>query len=290
MVTEAGSAIGEESAQDAGRLQRRHAKSGSQGRRLVDYALRLAKLRPAEVRFVILYGSAAEGKDRRYSDWDVVVVRKKFLKPAGAVEDLYGMFNGRSVSGWVADSVSFKQRCIGVDDKLFVWRRRELKKTRLLYGDAREFGRIVGKALSRRWTRRRQFAVVRESYVTMVEYLGKMLNKVQSGEGGTYEFYQDGYVIASNFAMVVAALNKIDLDSDKTMFREVLDQAKTRPKNFERDFAAVSGLTGERRSEGAVMSASMRLQRWAQKQVVETFRQSKVGDRGFWQIVKEMKF
>jgi predicted nucleotidyltransferase len=150
LVTEANSATGGKSAPEVRRLQRFHTKSWPPGRRLADYALRLAKLRPAEVRFVILYESAAEGKDRRYSDWDVEVVRKKLLKPVGAVEDLYGMFNGRSVSGWVADSFSFKQRYIGVDDKLFVWRRRQLKKTRLLYGDAREFDRIVGKALSRR--------------------------------------------------------------------------------------------------------------------------------------------
>jgi predicted nucleotidyltransferase len=235
-------------------------------------------------------GSTAEGKDRRYSDYDIAVVKKKPLRVKGEVGDLTGMFNGRVVSGWILDDVSFRRRYIGTDDKEFVWRRRRLQKVKLLYGDAKEFDKIIGAALSRRWNRRRQLAVIRDSYGTMVEYLGKMLNKVEAGEAGTYEFYQDGYVVASLAAIVVAALNRIDLDSDKTMFRDVISQARVMPSNFERDFATASGFTGERRNREEVVLASKRLVKWAREQIIRSFGPPRRGEEGFWQIVKEVRY
>lgn len=255
---------------------------------LVDYALKLAKFSPAETKFVVLDGSEAEGKATRYSDFDVMVVKRGRLKPPGSFRGLYGVFRGRMFSGWLVDGKSFRRMYIGSDDAEFVWKRRQLQKARLLYGNPREFYRIVKAALARRWTRKRQFVVVREAYVTMVEYMGKMLNK--AGQGETPELYQDAYILAENAAMLVAALNKINLDSDKSMYRQILSEAKVRPPGFERDFVTASGLAGSRRERKEVVSASRRLVRWARKKIIASFGQAECRDPGFRQLVREMKY
>ena len=90
---------------------------------LVSYALTLANLKPKQVRFVILDGSTAQGEDRRYSDYDIVVVRKGLSKRRVSVEDLFGVFNGRIFSGWLVSDDSFKREYLGGDDRNFLWRR-----------------------------------------------------------------------------------------------------------------------------------------------------------------------
>ena len=258
---------------------------------LIDYVLELSSVKRKDVRFVILDGSTAEGKDRRYSDYDVSVVKKGSSGPKGPVQSLYaptGLFRGRMVTGWLLDDESFKRYYIGTDDEQFVWRRRQLRKARLLFGDIKCFDRIMRPALARRWNRKRQFAVVRPSYVEMVEYLGKMLNK--PGQAATPEFFQDGFIIATHAALLVAALNKIDLDSDKIMYQQVFAGAKVRPPNFERDFKIVSGLTDSSREKKAVVAASKRLVRWARERIKESFEPGDPNDRGFWQLVRDMRF
>lgn len=257
---------------------------------LLGYSIRLAGIKLRKARYVIVDGSTAEGSDREHSDYDVTVVRKGLSKPPGSVRDLFGVFNGRMVSGWLLDEESFKHRYLGDDDEQFLWRRRQLRKARLLHGDGREFRRIIRRALARRWNRRRQMAVITHSYVTMAEYMGKMLNKVEAHEDNVPEFYQDGYIIATNFALLVAALNKTDLDSDKSMYRQILAGARIKPPRFERDFKTVSGLTDASRSRQAVLSASRRLLRWARNEITKSFRPAEGDDTGFWRIVKEMKF
>ena len=74
---------------------------------LVSYALTLAKLKPKQVRFVILDGSTAEGEERRYSDYDIIAVRKGFSKRRASVEDLFGVFDRRIFSGWLVSDDSF---------------------------------------------------------------------------------------------------------------------------------------------------------------------------------------
>ncbi len=257
---------------------------------LVDHALKLAGIKPGDVRFVILDGSTAEGSNRKYSDYDVLVVRKGLSKQPGSIKDLFGVFNGRLVSGWLLDEESFKHRYVGDDDQEFLWRRKQLRKAKLLFGDRIEFNKIVGRALARRWNRKRQVAVIRYSYVTMVEYMGKMLNKVRAHEDDAPEFYQDGYVIATNAALLVAALNKIDLDSDKIMYRQIFAQAKIRPPNFEDDFETASGFADTKREKEAVLSASRRLYLWSRKAIIDSFEPLGDDDSGFWQIARETKF
>lgn len=261
-----------------------------QNRSLVDYMFELSAVKPREARFMTMDGSSGEGSDRKHSDYDITVVRKGLLKPPGSMRILSGVFNGRIVSGWLLDEESFKHRYLGDDDEQFVWRRRQLRKASLLYGNRREFSRIIRKALARRWNRKRQMAVISHSYLTMAEYMGKMINKVETREDGVPEFYQDGYVIATNFALLVAALNRIDLDSDKSMYRQILAEARVKPPRFGRDFGTVSGLSGAPRSREAVLSASGRLLRWARRKVLEFSESRSHDDGGFWQIVREIRF
>jgi predicted nucleotidyltransferase len=255
---------------------------------IVDFAIGLARIKPKDVKFVIMDGSTADGSDRRYSDYDVTVVRKGLSKKPGSAKDFFGVFNGRLLSAWLLDAESFKHRYIGEDDKEFLWRRRGLSRARLLFGNKEEFDRITRNALSRQWNRKRQMAVIEYSYMTMVEYMGKMLNKVDAHEAGTPEFYQDGYILATNTANLVAALNKIDLDSDKTMYRQIFREARIKPPNFERDLLVSSGLTSARRNAEEVLSASRRLLKWSRGEILHEFGPVK-GRGGLWAMVREMK-
>lgn len=252
------------------------------------YAMELAKLKPSQVRFVIIDGSTAENSDQRYSDYDLVVVRKGLAKQPGSVEDLFGVFNGRIVSGWLVDEESFRHRYLGDDDPEFLWRRRQLRKARLLFGDQRQFETIMRRALRRKWNKWRQMAALRYSYVTMVEYMGKMLNKRLVHEDNTPEFYQDGYIVAKNSALLVAALNKMNLDSDKNMYRGVMTHAKLKPPNFQKDFEMASGLSAVGRNKEAVVAASKRLVRWARSELVEFAGEAE--DTGFSQLLREVRF
>ena len=256
-------------------------------KKLIDYAPRLAKVAPADARFVILDGSTAEGRASKYSDYDLAVVTRKKLK-SETREGLYGVFRGRIISGWLLDGKTFRTRYIGGDDAEFLWRRRQLRKARLLYGNTMEFNRIIRAAASRRWTKKRQFAVVKYAYVTMVEYMGKMLNKESQDE--TPELYQDAFIVAQNAALIAAALNKIDLDSDKSMYRQIFSEAKVKPTNFERDFLTASGLSHFKRERREVVSASGRLVMWARERLIKSLKNVNLNDVGFWQLVGEIKY
>lgn len=63
----------------------------------------------------------------------------------------------------------------------------------------------------------------------MMEYTGKMLNKAKEEEAP--EFYQDVYIIAQHAALFVAGINKINVRSDNTMYRQILREAKINPQN-----------------------------------------------------------
>ena len=199
------------------------------------------------------------------------------------------MLNGRIVSGWLVDEDSFRHRCIGDDDAEFLWRKKGLSKARLLLGDKAEFDSIISKAISRPWNRRRQMAVIQYYYVTLVEYIGMILNKVEMHDDASPEFFQDGYIVATKAAHLVAALNKIDLDSDKTMYRQVFAEAKVKPPHFERDFGISSGLVATYRKKGDVLAAALRLVRWSRRTILDSFKQSKEDDPGFWQVVRRVK-
>ncbi len=248
--------------------------------------LQLAGVRSWNAKFVILDGSTAEGSDRKHSDYDMVVVRRGLSEPPRSVTSLFGVFEGRIVSGWLVDEESFKHRYIGDDDQEFLWRTRQLRKARLLYGDRKDFGKAIRKALTRRWNKKRQISIIRNSYATMVEYMGKMLDKAPSKRGP--EFFQDGYIIGKNVALLVAALNRIDLDSDRSMYRQIFDQAKVRPPNFECDFEFASGLAGAPRDNKDVILASKRLVRWAREKIIESFGPSDA-DPGFWRVVQGLR-
>jgi predicted nucleotidyltransferase len=257
---------------------------------LAERSIELARIRAGDARFVIVDGSAAEGRDHKHSDYDVTVVSKRPLKPPGSVKLFYGMFGRRVATGWLVDDEAFKRRYLGDGSGQFVWRRRQIRKARLVFGDRRGFRRAIKTTLARRWSRKRQMSVIGGSYMSMVEYLGKMLNKVEAQEMDIPEFYQDGYIVGINAALIVAALNKIDLDSDRTMYRQILAEARIRPSGFARDFEIASGFSGRSRSGRAVFASSRRLARWARNQLLDTFRPESDDEPGFWQVVRDAKF
>jgi predicted nucleotidyltransferase len=68
---------------------------------LLDYVVKLAKTSRRKIKFVILDGSAAERKDRKGSDYDVVVVKMGRDKRWNRPIELCGVFRRRVVSGWL---------------------------------------------------------------------------------------------------------------------------------------------------------------------------------------------
>lgn len=55
-------------------------------RTLADYVVEIAKIKPNQLKFVILDGSTAAGENRRFSDFDVVVVRRGSEKVSSGIE------------------------------------------------------------------------------------------------------------------------------------------------------------------------------------------------------------
>jgi hypothetical protein len=255
---------------------------------LADYAVKLANVRKNQVKFVILYGSAAVGQDRRYSDFDVMVVTKGRITATSKTRELFGVFNGRLFTGSIQDFKSLKEDWTSRNDYDFVWRIEQIRKAKVLYGDAQEFQRIKEAALKKKWTRDRQFAVIRHSYSTMVEYMGKMLNKMDGSSA--LEFYQNAYIIAWQAALFVATINRINLSSDNEMFRQVFRNAKIRPPNFKRDIITLFGFSIQHRKKETIVQISKKMVQWARSYITRysPFYSSK--DTGFNQIVREIKF
>jgi hypothetical protein len=70
---------------------------------MMDCAFRLARVKPNDVKFGIVDGSRDAGSEqKKHSDWDVVVLRKKKLKRTDSVEDLFWI-QGTALQGWLAD-------------------------------------------------------------------------------------------------------------------------------------------------------------------------------------------
>lgn len=257
-------------------------------RNLLDYVIKLVKIDRRKIKFVILDGSAAEKKDKRGSDYDVVVVKAGRDKRWNRPLELCGVFRKRVVSGWLLDEYLFQTDYIGGDDESFVWRHKQIEKARLLYGDKLAFYSTAKKALLRRWTPRRQSEVVKIAFLNIVEYFGKALNSMPMRDSP--EFYLDTYVVAHNAALLVAGINKIDIGSENVMYREVLSSAAIKPPRFEDDFRLASGFGEGQRTRGAAFHAARRLARWARSQTLQLLLTNQTFDPGFASIVRTIGY
>jgi hypothetical protein len=255
---------------------------------LLDYSIKLARISRRKIKFVILDGSAAERKDKKSSDYDVVVVKAGRDRRWSHPLVLCGVFMGRVVSGWLLDEHLFQTDYIGGDDESFVWRHKQIEKARLLYGDRLAFHSTVKKALQRRWTAKRQSRVVEAAFLNIVEYLGKALNSML--EHDSPEFYLATYVVAHNVALLVAGINKIDIGSENVMYREVLSSAAIKPPRFEDDFRVASGFGEGQRTREATYQAARRLARWARAHTLQLARTNRAFDRYFVSIVRTVGY
>ncbi len=147
------------------------------------------------------------------------------------------------------------------DDFEFVWRIRQIRKSKLLYGDEREFRQIKETALEKGRTREREFSVVRQSYSTMVEYMGKMLNKMD--EDLSLEFYQDANIIAWHAALFIAAINRTNFNSDNDMYLQIFGDAKIKPPNFKRNLTTLSGFSNKARKKEILAETAKKMVWWA---------------------------
>lgn len=255
---------------------------------LADYALKVANAKKNHTKFVILDGSTSVGRDRKYSDYDVMIVTKGRRDAIPQTKEIYGVFNGRLFTGSVQSLESLKEYWFSNGDKEDVWRIQQIRKAKLLCGDETEFRRIKKFALQKRWNKKREFAIIRHSYSNMVEYLGKLLNK--RNEENAPEFYQDAYIIASQIASFITAINRINLDSDNTMYRQIFKEAKIRPPNFERDFLILSGFSQRTREKENIIRTAKRIIEWARKYAESEYRNFPLNDFGFREIVQQLKF
>ncbi len=96
--------------------------------------------------------------------------------------------------------------------------------------------------------------------------------------------------MAERIALLVAGLNKINLCSDNSMYRQIFSEASIKPPNFERDFRIASGFSPLRRNKIAVMQATKRLARRARQYIIENYELDKLGDRGFLEMIHGIRF
>jgi predicted nucleotidyltransferase len=255
---------------------------------LLDYVIKLVKISRRRVKFVVLDGSAAEKKDKKGSDYDVVVVKTgrdaRWSRPI----EFCGVFRRRVVSGWLMDEHLFQTDYIGGDDESFVWRHKQIAKARLLYGDRLAFNSTARNALLRRWTPKRQSRVVKTAFLNIVEYFGKALNSMS--EYDSPEFYLATYVVAHNTALLVAGINMIDIGSENVMYRDVLLSAAVKPPRFEDDFRVASGFGEGQRTREATYQAARRLARWARAQTLRLVGTNLAFDPGFVSIVRTIGY
>jgi predicted nucleotidyltransferase len=232
---------------------------------LVRYALRLSNVKKKNVRFVVLFGSMAQSKTTgKYSDYDIAIVVDKesgSKQHLAALETYEGVFEGKLLTGDVWTTSSFRSAFLQEYDSEFLWRKKQIGKAKLLYGDRNAFVALRRKALKREWTPKAQLEVIKPAYINMLEYYCKMRNAAlaQNHLG----FYLASYVVAHNSMKVVAGINEINLDSENSLYDQILKQARTHPPDFEQDFIIISGFkSGINRSESETLAATRRLLQW----------------------------
>lgn len=253
--------------------------------KLARYAIRLAGMRPEAVRFVIVDGSAGVGQDREYSDYDLVVMPRREQDK----RESWGAFEGRLVSMWSCGPMQYRKEFYSFDDDSFVWRRKLVRKARLLYGDARDFRSFRRAALAVNWTVKRQNTVVTSRYGMVMENYGKMLNEYPA-KGNLQAFYYAAQILAEKFAELVAAVNRIDLDSDRTLYRQATS-ARIKPASLGRDLTTLSSLDGRARSKAETLAAAGRLAAWIRGYLKDTYGLERLqADSGFREALSKLKF
>lgn len=253
-------------------------------RELADYVIALSGLKKSDVAFVRLDGSAAEGKDRGHSDYDVVIVAGTGRGQGRASH--WGVFNGRLVSYWIMSLEEYSGAFGSVDAGSFAWQRASARKALAIFGDEDSFRRLNSRIGKQSWTADIQSGLIMFHYGNVAEYFGKMLNTGTSRREA-HVFYLNAVQLGDHYAQLVAAFNRTDLDSDRTMHDQVF-RCSHRPPNLRGDLLLVTGYRDGTRSRALTLMAAARLVRWARTYIVDSYGLEKFTDRGFRDVVLEL--
>ena len=169
-----------------------------------------------------------------------------------------------------------------------MWRKGQLSKSVLLFGDEKSFRETMRWALKRTWTRKRQDTVVKRSITNILEYMGKMMNCADNENA--IEFFRHAFILVDNFAIFVAGINKIDLWSENSMYRQVFDQATIIPPAFEKDFKTISGDYTNKRNRKEVLLAAKKFTRWSQELIKNQYGLNRFRDQGFSEMVNNVRY
>lgn len=253
---------------------------------LAEYVIKSADLDPEEVMFIRLEGSAAEGSDRKYSDYDLAVVCKSENRRGAG--KFWGVMNDRQVNFWVLSLGEYEDFYCKVIENEFVWQIHSAKAARAIFGEQETFDYLTDRLRTKKWTESIRSKAITFHYGNVVEYLGKMLNTYASEEE-EHAFFFYAAQLADQYAQFLAALNCLDISSDNTLHSQVFD-AEFKPDNFRKEFLTLSGYCESVRSKTSTLSSARILVRWARNFLIDEYGLNKFQDKGFREMVSELSY
>lgn len=253
---------------------------------LVDYVLNIAHLGPEDVRFIRLDGSVANGTDRRFSDYDLVVVCNSDRQPEK--RDFWGVFNGRLVSFWAVSLDDYRDTFCEIDENEFIWQKYPALKAMAIFGDQAYFDSLLEKLRVQNWTQEIQDKAITYHYGNIMEYLGKLLNTFPDSEE-EHIFFFNAVQFAGHYARFIATLNRLDIQSDNTLYKQIFS-AQRKPENLDNDLLTVSGFSGKARSKDSTLSSARKLVDWARNFLINDYGLDHFEDSGFRDVVKKLSY
>lgn len=253
---------------------------------LAFYVVEASGVDPGNILFIRLDGSAAEGLDERYSDYDLVVVCKSDKAPDK--KDFWGILNDRLVSFWVISLEEYRELFCEVNDNEFIWQKHSSKVAKTIFGDRKTFEDLGVNLQKTDWNIKIQDRAVEFSYGNVIEYLGKLLNTI-SGKDENYTFFFYAAQMAHHYVQFIAALNQLDIRSLNTLHDQVF-HAKNVPGYFQKDFLTLSGYSETSRSMVSTLSSARNLVKWAREFLITEYGLDRFDSREFREMVLNLSY
>lgn len=253
---------------------------------LARYVIENASMDPEDVMFIRLDGSAAEGNDQEFSDYDLVVVSRPGKKPEK--RDFWGILNDRLVSFWVVSLEEYKELFCEVNENEFIWQLHSSRIAKCIFGDRNIFDSLTGSMRKKKWNSIIQGKAVAFSYGNVVEYMGKMLNTF-SGRVGIHTFYFYAAQLANHYAQFIAALNRLNIRSLNTLHEQIFG-AQHLPADFRNNFLILSGYSGTGRTRTSTLYAAREMVKWARNFLMNEYGLENFEDIEFREMVSKLRY
>ncbi len=167
------------------------------------------------------------------------------------------------------------------------WYLKSLRKSKLIYGGRKDFQRPKKRSLTRvKWTRDIVGYIIERHYVlALLEYYHKLLNT--QNDTNELPFYYFAGQFAYHFMWFLASINRLGLDSERTMHRQIMD-AKTKPLGFRENYLILSGFGNRKASKKSVIRSAHKLMLWSHSYIVNKFGTEDFS-KGFREVLLKIK-